>query len=394
MHLKMGVALIFPLAVLIKVALGQDINGYLLHEKDLASASASEGKRAKDLECPSDNVIETRYRCKDGTFWTDCIRQSCCPGYNLILGRCVPEAVDPCSLNLCPQKCSVFFGRVICTCFSGFNFNRDNHQNGQGDPCEDIDECSEDNGGCEQVCINASGSHHCKCNPGFTLDPSNNQSCFSEQQPAYRNSNGYNQCTVNCVTIKHLKKAVNALEERTRTLATALSLYRISAGAPGPEGPPGPDGPPGPRGFPGPTGSPGGIMNDQQVSDAEDEEEPDPELFDSYKMVKSGKKRQFCKCKRGPVGAPGASGVTGYPGLPGPQGLTGPKGETGSFDFIMLMLSDIRHDIDLLMSQVFKGRQRPPSLDLQGHARPSPTWGDSRRTNVAAAQDSPLQAEE
>lgn len=44
------------------------------------------------------------------------------------------------------------------------------------------------------------------------------------------------------------------MEERIRTLSTALSLYRVSAGAPGPEGAPGPPGPAGPRGFPGPAG--------------------------------------------------------------------------------------------------------------------------------------------
>ena len=70
-------------------------------------------------------------------------------------------------------------------------------------------------------------------------------------------------------------------------------------------------------------------------------------------MIKTGgRKKQFCKCKRGPVGPPGAPGTTGPQGLPGSQGLQGDKGETGSFDFLMLMLADIRHDIELMKAKV------------------------------------------
>jgi hypothetical protein len=38
---------------------------------------------------------------------------------------------DPCTLiDLCEQKCSVFFGRVICTCFAGYKFSADNQKAG------------------------------------------------------------------------------------------------------------------------------------------------------------------------------------------------------------------------------------------------------------------------
>ena len=115
--------------------------------------------------------------------WTDCSRSNCCPSYTYVAGRCVPDDINPCSLNLCEQKCSVYFGRVVCTCFSGYKFNRQKHllassqqqqqedeneqqqnaQNHQGQnqqqqhlsgtvqACEDIDECQDNNGDCEQV---------------------------------------------------------------------------------------------------------------------------------------------------------------------------------------------------------------------------------------------------
>ena len=92
--------------------------------------------------------------------WTDCSTSNCCPGYTFVAGRCVPDDINPCSLNLCEQKCSVYFGRVVCTCFSGYKFNREKHlassqtqttQSGSVKLCEDIDDCQDNNGDCEQV---------------------------------------------------------------------------------------------------------------------------------------------------------------------------------------------------------------------------------------------------
>ena len=68
---------------------------------------------------------------------------------------------DPCGAQygLCEQKCSTYFGRVICTCFAGFSFNKTRHALGLGPACEDRDECVEDNGGCQHLCVNTPGSH-------------------------------------------------------------------------------------------------------------------------------------------------------------------------------------------------------------------------------------------
>ena len=88
--------------------------------------------RPNPYECPSENVIVQRYRCHDkasGT-WKDCYQRSCCKGYTFIAGRCLQSDQDPCSLDLCEQKCSVFFGRVICTCFAGYKFHAENQKNG------------------------------------------------------------------------------------------------------------------------------------------------------------------------------------------------------------------------------------------------------------------------
>ena len=35
--------------------------------------------------------------------------------------------------------------------------------------CTDVNECLDQNGGCEQKCINIRGSFHCECEPEMTL---------------------------------------------------------------------------------------------------------------------------------------------------------------------------------------------------------------------------------
>ena len=53
--------------------------------------------RESGFECPSPNVITTRYRCKvRGDHWTDCLRSNCCPGYTHVAGRCISDSESPC----------------------------------------------------------------------------------------------------------------------------------------------------------------------------------------------------------------------------------------------------------------------------------------------------------
>ena len=139
--------------------------------------------------------------------WTDCTRSTCCPDFTYVAGRCVSDDINPCQLNLCEQRCSVFFGRVVCTCFAGFDFNREKHLQSTPDApvkaCEDINECNTNNGDCEQVlqikvinawlfrsfwfqiCVNEDGSHHCQCEEGFKLN-TDNQTCTDGNQSANR----------------------------------------------------------------------------------------------------------------------------------------------------------------------------------------------------------------
>ena len=52
-------------------------------------------------------------------------------------------------------------------------------------------------------------------------------------------------------------------------------------------------------------------QNQSEDEDEEDLIEDQPDSFDSFKIVKRKGKKHFCKCKRGPMGHPGAPGIEG-----------------------------------------------------------------------------------
>ena len=37
--------------------------------------------------------------------------------------------------------------------------------------CSDVDDCLENNGGCNKTCTNIAGSYKCSCGPGLVLEP-------------------------------------------------------------------------------------------------------------------------------------------------------------------------------------------------------------------------------
>ena len=50
--------------------------------------------------------------------------------------------------------------------------------------CDDINECDDNNGGCEQTCVNTDGSYHCECEVGFMLQP-DGQHCVPGEPYCY-----------------------------------------------------------------------------------------------------------------------------------------------------------------------------------------------------------------
>lgn len=52
-----------------------------------------------------------------------------------IASRCIPAAVEPCSLRLCEQACEVRDERLWCSCHQGFIFNEENYRRKQQPYC-------------------------------------------------------------------------------------------------------------------------------------------------------------------------------------------------------------------------------------------------------------------
>ncbi|NWI62921.1 EGFL7 protein, partial [Todus mexicanus] len=83
---------------------------------------------------------------------------SCCPGWS----RADSHALS-CNRALCWVPCQnggscVFPGR--CSCPPGWT----------GPACQtDVDECTSQSHGCDQLCTNTAGSYHCACWDGFSL---------------------------------------------------------------------------------------------------------------------------------------------------------------------------------------------------------------------------------
>ncbi|KAF3832133.1 hypothetical protein F7725_025798 [Dissostichus mawsoni] len=193
----------------------------------------------------------------------------------------------------CEQQCTDNFGRVVCTCYHGYRFDRERHRSHKSPYCLDIDECEQpDSSVCDQECVNTVGSFLCRCHSDYILAP-DQRSCIPDLQDLQE------------LQGSQVTTPRGAGEERG-------PRGQRSAGSSRSEGKHGPVG-------------------------------PEPDL----KHMKRG--------RRGPVGDRGT---------PGPRG---PPGPPGSFDFLLLMMADIRNDIIELQEKVF-GERRGIAPDNPTHS--------------------------
>ncbi|XP_017780601.1 PREDICTED: collagen and calcium-binding EGF domain-containing protein 1-like [Nicrophorus vespilloides] len=312
------------------------------------------------LECPSNNVITTRYKCKMHGEWVDCTRKHCCPNYIFIAGKCVSKDEDPCTMGQCEQQCTIYMQRVICSCYDGYKFSPENQRKGERPFCIDVDECSEGISDCEHECLNEVGGYRCGCREGHVLR-SDNRTCKPDATITYQ-TDGLQElaafrdrCFANCDTVQKLHDKMKVLQEKVSALSTAIRLSSFASGPPGPSGPSGPPGPPGPRGFPGPEGSGVAQGNTQDYTYS---------ILDAFVPLPGDENAQ-CRCKRGAQGNTGAPGLRGPQGLQGERGPRGLKGDKGSFDFLLLLMADVRHDIVNLQNKVFESGNKPAGFDFE-----------------------------
>ncbi|XP_039600598.1 growth arrest-specific protein 6 [Polypterus senegalus] len=97
--------------------------------------------------------------------YTECIRKfGSLQDKNPALTTCIHNIPDQCSPSPCHSpgtaRCEDKKGDFKCHCFKGWN----------GTICDkDVNECENENGGCNQHCLNKMGSYRCSCFSGYTL---------------------------------------------------------------------------------------------------------------------------------------------------------------------------------------------------------------------------------
>ncbi|XP_004601757.2 collagen and calcium-binding EGF domain-containing protein 1 [Sorex araneus] len=315
--------------------------------------------------CSENKIATTKYPClKPSGELATCFRRKCCKGYKFVLGQCIPEDYDVCAGAPCEQQCTDNFGRVLCTCYPGYRYDRERHRRREKPYCLDVDECAAGNASlCAHTCVNTPGSFRCECRAGYVLEDGGRTCTRADRYP---NDTGHEEksesavragtCCATCKEFQQMKQTLLQLKQKIALLPNSaadlgkhLARDKVLAsnaylpgppglpGGQGPPGSPGPKGSPGFPGMPGPPGQPGprGSMGPMG---------PSPDLS----HIKQGRRGPV-----GPPGAPGRHGAKGERGAPGPRGSPGPP---GSFDFLLLMLADIRNDIAELQERVYGPR--------------------------------------
>ncbi|CAL8317715.1 unnamed protein product [Lota lota] len=323
-------------------------------------------------DCSEGNVATTKYPCfKSSGELTTCYRRKCCEGFKFVLGQCIPEEYDVCAGAPCEQQCTDHFGRVVCTCYRGYRYDRERHRTRDQPYCLDIDECSNRTlSRCSQVCVNSAGSYRCVCERGYFLEEDGRSCTKGDRAPrlSVKSENFMNAgaCEATCEDFHQIKMAVLQLKQKMTlipgnpevqeqmTNEKRMTSRTFLPGPPGPPGPPGALGPAGQVGLVGPPGLPGprGLMGPMG---------PSPDLS----HIKQG--------PRGPMGPPGAPGRDGTKGQRGATGHPGPAGPPGSFDFLLLLMADIRNDIAELQAELYGHAPPYPGREDQAPAVPD-SW--------------------
>ncbi|XP_047409036.1 growth arrest-specific protein 6 isoform X3 [Sciurus carolinensis] len=111
-----------------------------------------------------------------------------CPGEKFPTGKGGDDLPNQCTPNPCDkegaQLCQDLMGNFFCLCRAGWG----------GRLCDqDVDECGQQNGGCNQVCHNKPGSFYCACHSGFALAP-DGRTCQDIDECADPDACGQTRC--------------------------------------------------------------------------------------------------------------------------------------------------------------------------------------------------------
>ncbi|XP_073219387.1 uncharacterized protein [Lepidochelys kempii] len=273
----------------------------------------------KSKSCPENKILTMEYTCTGaGGMPATCLRRKCCEGYRFVMGQCIPESTDVCADFPCEQQCTDNFGRVLCTCFPGYRFDRERHKTHLHPYCLDIDECMESGGAvCDQLCTNTPGSYRCHCQLGYYIASDGTTCLKSSNGTTVVKSEtlmGTRSCSVTCEEFSSMKQTVSQLRQKlllpvldNKSRKSWMRINRKPADSshhPPALGPPGPPGPPGDPGATGEKGSPGAVGPPGPPGTPGPRGDMGPMgPYPDFAHIKIG--------QRGPVGAPGAPGRNG-----------------------------------------------------------------------------------
>ncbi|KAL8204030.1 UNVERIFIED_CONTAM: hypothetical protein K2H54_066264 [Gekko kuhli] len=239
---------------------------------------------------------------------------------------------DVCADAPCEQQCTDNFGRVLCTCYPGYRYDRERHRNREKPYCLDIDECAASTEPpCPHICINTVGSYRCECHEGFIREDDGRTCTKGEKGFSEKTDNVVKPgaCCASCKefyqikqTVLQLKQKVALLPNNAADLSKPITGEKVLASNVYIAGPPGQ---PGDRGPPDFFCDLNTFVNLITFDDDDD--------FAVYLTE---------RCL-----------LQGERGAPGEKGSPGPP---GSFDFLLLMMADIRNDIAELQERVFGHR--------------------------------------
>ncbi|XP_055464383.1 growth arrest-specific protein 6 [Psammomys obesus] len=121
--------------------------------------------------------------------YLECMRKYGRPeNKNPDFATCVQNLPDQCTPNPCDKKgtqlCQDLMGNFFCLCKAGWG----------GRLCDkDVNECSQKNGDCSQVCHNKPGSFQCACHSGFSIAP-DGKTCLDVNECADSDTCGEARC--------------------------------------------------------------------------------------------------------------------------------------------------------------------------------------------------------
>ncbi|KAI4888958.1 hypothetical protein NFI96_008568, partial [Prochilodus magdalenae] len=155
--------------------------------------------------------------------------KTCCGGFKFVLGQCIPEDYDVCTGAPCEQQCTDHFGRVVCTCYPGYRYDRERHRNREKPYCLDIDECASKNETvCSQICINTPGSYKCECEKGYYLEQDGRTCSKGERATTITITTTITTTTITITTTITTTTITTTITTTTITITTTITTTTIT----------------------------------------------------------------------------------------------------------------------------------------------------------------------